>query len=610
MYGLIASSMKISSNKSCESSCNFKKRVIASGIFSCIDMMFAEKLLLKENFYDEDALICLCYLFLISRNGHVCLFFDKTNFSPCLSEILLDEKNEVTTPSFYKELTESILRGKEILSQKFGVDNEAIYVKRQVIFFNDKLYLQRNWVFESLIILNLKRIILSSHDNKVIERNFCDLLQSLVKENKLLPSQAFAITRSYYNSMTVICGGPGTGKTYTASYLIYLYTEAIRESLEYKIMITAPTGRAASNLEEKIKQFVKIKPNISVDKATLHAVIGKFNNKKKYCSHASLPYDLYIIDEASMIDMKMMAQFLSSIKKGARIVFLGDPFQLPPVESGSVFADLSKNKDFMAKEIVVHLDQCLRFTDKNLHAFASSVKQGDTIRAMSVLNEKGDNPSISWHECEDKKNATDDIIDIAKTYYPMPQYDKFDVVKVMHKLSSFRILSSIRHGRHGCNALNHHICNSIHENIGIGQYWAVPIIITKNDYSLEVFNGTLGVVIGKKTNNKNSKNILSPHSEVYFVDESNKGYKSWPLFLLPSLEIAYCLSVHKSQGSEYNHVYLLLPDGSDVFGREVLYTAATRAKEKLNIASSQTTLEKTILKHSNRISGIFSRYTL
>lgn len=344
-------------------------------------------------------------------------------------------------------------------------------------------------------------------------------------EANLLPEQKSAIAAALQCSLSCIWGGPGTGKTYTAGWLVKLF---LQQHPTARIALTAPTGKAAQNLLESIQ---KASPGSDLEAKTLHALLGL---KQKRQRKEKLGYDLIIVDESSMIDAHLMVKLLSSVEDGARIVFLGDPNQLPPIEPGEPFVAFIKPSG--------QLVTVKRQENNDIIDLAKCVLDGDADRALEYIDLRSDFNPESY----------------VKQFYSARTVEEF-----FASLSARRLLSP---QRFSCDLLNKQMKEASSSHLE-------PIIITKNDYALGLTNGQVGII---------------SHDTAYFEG------MTIPKVLLSSYETAYCLSVHKSQGSEFGEVLLHLPEGSETFGRKMLYTAITRAKKKLIIYGSETTLRACI----------------
>lgn len=381
---------------------------------------------------------------------------------------------------------------------------------------NDFWYLRSQWDIEQLFIRHLDRLLKATPRETI---SIASLQQDLLNQE-----QKEAIEKALVNPLTLICGGPGTGKTFTAAVLIQLLSKHGRNS----IFAGAPTGKAAANLREKLSSFCPVE--------TVHQLL-----KKKTLFNA----DCIIIDEGSMLGAQVFAQLLAQVPTGSRLILLGDPDQLPPVETGAFFADLSRLPHIPRAD----LKTCLRTDLREIVEMAACVKAGKMI-----------------------------------THEPLP--DK--VIQLLFDRLIIRgekplILSPIRHGFHGVDTLNRAL---FEKHMAYTRFPVVPFLITQNDQKRGFFNGDLG-------------QLDFATQEARFSDG-----RVVPRFMLPAHEWAYVLSVHKSQGTESDEVILFLPEGAEQFGREMLYTAITRARKKIRVYGNTETITKLLTTKSERLSGL------
>ncbi len=420
----------------------------------------------------EKAQLLLAYLMQSAREGHLCVALDEEQLSH-LPDFLFDE----------------------VLVQK-----------------ENRIYLRRNWECEQSFLTHLAR--LQTHSpSKTIQIKSTQIFG-------LNPEQEAAVHQAAKSSLTLISGGPGTGKTFTAAVMIRLFLEAGLK----KIAVAAPTGKATANLRSALLQF-----NDNCQAQTLHSLL-----KKK-----PIDADLVLIDEGSMVDAELMEALFSAVKTGSRLILLGDRDQLPPVDVGHFFGDLARNP-----KLTVELKTCLRAELKQIIDWASAVKRGEAIPVE-----------------------------------PLPDV-KTLVAMILEK--GGQVLTPLRKGLYGSDYLNQ--CLLLEERKrGATE---IPILITVNDSTLELYNGDTGI-------------LHATTREAHF-----SAGRVFPEQILPPYEYAYALSVHKSQGSEYDSVIVLLPEGSESFGREMLYTAITRAKKEITILAHPGILEKVIQNRTYRLSGI------
>lgn len=492
-----------------------------------LDSFFAKRVL-KEAYTEERAQF-LSSLMRISREGHLC--WENPNV-PELPNTVVEE-------------------GKEL------------FPKAPVVKLGNRYYLQRNWVFETYLLEQITRLNglrpPPFHDPKAFERE----LESI----PLLPMQKKAVETAFQNCFSIICGGPGTGKTYTAAALVRLLLKT-KTKEKYKVVLAAPTGKAASHLQSILGSDIQA--------TTLHRLLRLSPGESHLFSHRKIDADLVIVDEASMIDVPLFAQLFESIGTGTRLVLMGDPDQLPPVEAGSIFRE-------MADLFGVRLQKSMRTEDLGLHALAGAINQGLPIENSYILSWAFDSSLVKR---------------LYERINPLFSWEKPDPEKCLRDLHSFRILGALRQGPFGIDALNEQIVREMRGEIRPGQWWVIPIMITSNAASQDLYNGTCGVLIGKK-----GADLFLRDGTAYFPHPV-------PFKKLPPFEVAFCLSIHKSQGSEFERVLALFPEGSENFGREAFYTAVTRAKKQVEILAEERVMKAILEKQSTKISGFTARFSL
>jgi len=495
--------------------------------FADIDLFFAKRAFPEAN---ESEKIFLATLMAVSRQGNLCLHIDNNQIAPSLEFLTAD-------PEHLNHLKEKVIEGSQTLPK------ELHFIKQE----NNRWYLKRNWNFETKFIHHLERLKSAQPKISIKDPGIIEGLNS--EQNEALKK---ALTQTF----SLISGGPGTGKSYVASHLVTQFLLASPENT--RIVLAAPTGKAAAHLASKMPKDARIRSG------TLHMLLKLSSSSQLNGEKGYLGADLLIVDESSMIDAPLFSYLLASLESGTRIVLMGDEEQLPPVEVGSLFADLIEAVKSGFALSSSHLNKCMRSDRLEILQLAESIKKG----YVENLEIEAVDPLCLHH------------------YFRPPSFD----MPKYEESQSFSILSCMRQGPLGVDLLNQLIVSQLLSQAKQGQYFVAPIIITKNDYAQKLYNGQTGVLV-RRIGYESEDKVLFSDRELPFISLSH-------------FEYAYVISVHKSQGSEYDHVLLIVPPGSEVFGRELLYTAVTRARNKIEIKGDRQAFLQALTKSSRKISGL------
>ena len=442
--------------------------------------------------------------------------------------------------------------------------------------------------------------------------------------------QAVAATSALRNRLSIITGGPGTGKTTTTAKILALL---LQQEPALRIALAAPTGKAAARLAESITNGAATLPiddairvALPREARTLHRLLGYQPWDDCFARNAGNPLadDVVVVDEASMVDLLMMDALFAALRPGARIILLGDPDQLASVDTGYVLGDLCRAADAGGdthgiplatlyaelsgqripsdatatplRDAVVRLHRSYRFeAHPGIGELANAVRSGDAGMAIAVLQDSADG-DVSQADHVDSVDALLAPI--------LPSFERYlsaaTPEDALQTLGEFRVLCAVREGTHGVAGLNRAIERWLRER-GVQTrtrwYDRRPVLVTANDPANGLFNGDMGVTF---TSNDN-------RSLVYFPD-SVGGVRAVAPARLPEHETAWAMTAHKSQGSEFAHVVLVLPrDDSPVLTRELLYTAVTRARESVRIVGSVSVIEAAVRRSTTRASGLAAR---
>lgn len=605
----------------------FLNLLVSKRRLNFVDYALAERILRPSLQNNEEVAALICYLSLASRQGHLCIKIEDKQIFPHPIQLFQEtfsqddpfdgviDEHEIEI--FSLKLLNGALHLPDAIVSQVDQSHSSSVMLKPICQWKNYFYLQRYWVEESLFLQHFERLINSSPD---LRMDVNVKVQDLLLHQHVLAEQAEAILRVMNHTLSILSGGPGTGKTYTAGRMIQVFWESMdsEQQQSVEILLTAPTGKAAANLQQSLNRFTShlqnFKPLIA---QTLHAALEIYPDARK--QQKILTADIIIVDESSMIDVRLMAKLFASIKKGARLILLGDRYQLPPVEAGSIFADMIHFCEEKPLHIVTELTTCLRAELKEIVDFSNQIQQQNTMGAAEILSKSAQGvkrANFSFFAQKELQVAQSAIVENAGAFYNNLLHDSFSVEHMLASLKSFCLLTPLRKGPFGVEALNHLIFQFlIKKQMNAKASVFIPIMIMRNDYKRELFNGDIGLLVLKSRGFWKSS---AGYIDVSFTEEdyaifppkektSESVCRQIPALLLPSYEYAYCMSVYKSQGSEFEHVFLILPEGSELFGREMLYTAATRAKQCLEIWTSNTMLKSLIERKNQRLSGIFAR---
>lgn len=462
----------------------------------------------------------------------------------------------------------------------------------------DRLYLERYWQAEQSVARRLKR-----------RWELPELPHGAVAADPTLsPAQMSAVAAATIHRTTVIIGGPGTGKTHTVSSLLEAF--AHQPTPPRSVAIAAPTGKAAARLEEAVSKSLSDR-SISVPKGTtLHKLLGAHPAKPhrpRFNANFPLPHDLVVVDETSMMSLSMMGQLLDALADDARLVLVGDSNQLASVDAGAVLADLVDADGLLAppgdRSAVVELTQNFRFRqDTPIAALAAAIVAGDEAAALAALATKPDlvrlEPIGNPATLADMPGLSDEIETNAELRVRAAKAG--DGLAAVEALEAHRMLCAHRTGTFGeakWNRILGQRLTALNPSQDKGEFHVgQPLLVTRNSDAIgrewQVWNGDSGVV---------TQTSDGPRVAI--------GRGSWVMLVPPQLlegvADLYAMTIHKSQGSQFDKVSILLPPiGSPLLTRELLYTAVTRARAGLVIYGQPGALEHAIATPARRATGL------
>jgi len=490
-----------------------------------------------------------------------------------------------------------------------------------------RLYLHRFWRFEHRVAECLQqRLVLDDSIDQARLKDGLNRLFNRHQQDPLHPDQdnvnwqRLAAAMAVLRRFAVISGGPGTGKTTTVVKVLALLLE---QNPALRIVLAAPTGKAAARLSESVRSGIdsisgqidaEVRAALPTTAATIHRLLRPMQGRFRHHRGNPLLIDCLLLDEASMIDLPLMAQLLDALPPTTRVILLGDRDQLASVEAGSVLADITGRgtelrysagfADQLAAVDAAERDAIptaepvpdianaiallrigYRFSaDSGIGRLAGQVNQRQGEAALATV-QSGDRSDLVWMDADTAGAPAAGCIDWAAQHYSA-HFAEQTPEAALARFEQARVLCAMRQGPFGVTALNERITASLarrglvaHAAEG-GHYRGRPILVTRNDYASALFNGDIG--------------LIWPGDDgidcAWFPDPeavASGQLRAISLHRLPQHETAWCLSVHKSQGSEFEQVLLVLPnEDNPVLSRELLYTGITRAKRHLTVHAS------------------------
>lgn len=600
---------------------------------------------------------------------------------PCLDLHTLDSlAEEHGWPNAWLDLLDtSRPPASRLLAGSDGLPSQA-----PLVLDRHRLYLRRYWQYEC----GVAQGIIERLDNAPSRaEDLSDELRRLFPSstNETLDWPRIACALAARSAFSVITGGPGTGKTTTVVRLLgLLQTLHLRkQTAPLRMRLAAPTGKAAARLSASIAKQIErldvtedVRATIPQEVETLHRLLGARPDSRRFAHDRQHPLhiDALVIDEASMIDLEMMAAVLDALPPHAHLILLGDKDQLSSVEAGAVLGDLGRRAEqghydrTMASWLQTAsgddvsafiqadaqpLDQHIAML-RSSHRFgaasgigrlAAAVNAGHAVDVSALLNTRSSD--IAWIPAgvSDPSFASimlDGDADRFETASSndAPQGFQFYLEKlrgqrpakdasnaayrswaqnVLDAFNHFQVLCAVRHGPSGTEKLNRDIAAKLLAAGRIetdrGWYEGRPVMMTRNDYSLGLMNGDVGITLRMRGPDGELRLYtvfpMTRESPFANTEDSDAPVRCILPSRLPDVETVFAMTVHKSQGSEFEHTALILPeDGSAILTRELLYTGITRARRWLSLFGTQASIEQALAQRTRRYSGLAERLAL
>ena len=596
------------------------------GVFSALDIHFARLMVRSMEEENEDVFLAAALVSRATGEGHVCLDLSTVDGEPLIA-------GEPGTDGF---VCPRLKAWRKKLDASSVVGRPGDY-RPLILDDRSRLYLYRYWDYENILANKISERVASKIegiDLPLLKDGLSTFFSPL--ENRQTDWQKLAAFVSVLKKFCVVSGGPGTGKSTLIARIISLILKQ-RKASGMRIAIAAPTGKAAARLQEAIQNGKEtlpveetVKETVPTEASTIHRLLGTIPGSPYFRHNAEnpLPVDMVVVDEASMVDLALMSKLVQALPSDARLILLGDKDQLASVEAGAVLGDicdtgrihgfsrglLNRYREItgdpadisqgnrggpVIKDSVVELKKNYRFgLESGIGAVSRAVNRGDGNLALRLLK-SGDYDDIRWNSLPEPNTLYRVIKEnVLQGFKPCLQAkDPFEAHGLFGR---FRILCALRKGPYGVSALNVLVEQVLRDEnlIDTDKRWyrGRPVMITKNDYNLGLFNGDIGNILpDPETDHSLRAFFLSPDGTL----------RSFLPDRLPEHETVYAMTVHKSQGSEFDKALLILPDRhTPVLTRELIYTGVTRAKKGVEVWGIKRIFIEGVSQRIKRSSGL------
>ncbi|MDA0178831.1 exodeoxyribonuclease V subunit alpha [Solirubrobacter phytolaccae] len=565
----------------------------AIGVLAAADVHVAERLALLGGEEDELVVLAAALAVRAPRLGHV--YVDLATIRETAT-VDADEPVDLSAlpwpapGDWLDRVRESVL---------VHVGERDAHDPRPLRLVDSALYLDRYWREEGQVADDLRAL------GQAEAVNTLQLEDSLNRLFDKPGAQRLAAQTAVERRFAVVAGGPGTGKTTTVARIVAALAEQGDELP--LVALAAPTGKAATRLKEAVHAAaleMDVAPRVrdellALNASTLHRLLGwkpGSHSRFRHDRGNRLPHDVVIVDETSMVSLTQMARLVEAVRPGARLVLVGDPGQLTSIEAGAVLGDIVGVRGPGVVELdVVHRGQ------EGIKTLAPAIRSGNADAAIEALRHGYDD--ITWIPVdvgepeslaqlapirEGAVAAATEVIEAARAGQD---------TAAMAALGAFRVLCAHRRGSHGVSVWTARIERWLGSAIGRGRWYpGRPLLVTKNDYGLDLYNGDAGVVVS-----------TAPGKVSAVFERRGKPVPFAPS-RLNAIETVYAMTVHKSQGSQFATAAVLLPAAtSPILTRELLYTAITRANKRLILAGTEETIRAAVARPVARASGLGRR---
>ena len=603
----------------------------AAGIFSNIDLHFARFIDRFNIPRDPNVFLAAALASRATAGGDICLNLESMSDTALLKGT--STRDSIITPEL------NIWRQSLKAHPAVGRPGDRLPL---ILDDHSRLYLLRYWQYETSLSSSIRERAegrLSDFDTKNVNSSLNRLFPT---EGGQVDWQKVAAIIGLLKRFSVITGGPGSGKTHAIAGILALLLECTSRT-KIEIRLAAPTGKAAARLGESLLQAKQnlncshaVKDGIPDEVFTIHRLLQPIAGTPyfRYNSDNPLSADVVVVDEASMVDLALMTKLLQAVSADARLLIVGDKDQLASVEAGSVLGDICDrqkihgfSKAFL-KQIInfsgisgKHFDRftatdtplqdCICVLQKNYRFSSQSgiggvsraINRGDIEKSLNLLKNPSET-SVEWQGINTPEELNRQLVPMIIEGYKKYLTIK-DPVLAMEAFNEFTILCALKIGPFGVQAINHLAEQALfredlitgHSGMGRSWYRGRPVMITQNSYSLGLYNGDIGITLPDPETADNQLHV-------YFQDASG-GVRRFLPHRLPEHETVYAMTVHKSQGSEFNHILLILPDKDyPLMTRELIYTGLTRARQRVSIWGNELVVTTAISRKIERSSGL------
>lgn len=548
-----------------------------AGVLESADVLVAQRLTTLAGESDEAVALAVAFVSRAVRAGSVCV--DIT----CLQDQIDMPELDWPAPQAWLEAvsTSPLLGAPPVLHLDEGL-----------------LYFDRYWLEECQVARDVRALAAAPRAGELPD--IARLFPAGFDEQR--QGAEVALSRG----LTVLTGGPGTGKTTTVARLLALLAEQaeLDGKPRLRIALAAPTGKAAARLQEAVQLEVDKLAVVDRERlqglraTTMHRLLGSkpdTSSRFRHNRENRLPHDVIVVDETSMVSLTMMARLLEAVRPDSRLLLVGDPDQLASVEAGAVLADLVDGLAVVPDSPVARLVTPHRFGE-SIGALAQAIRDDDADRALEVLAAGGDH--IEWVDSDEPADRLRKVL--------VPQALELrraavlgDGPAALATLDEHRLLCAHRRGPYGVAYWNRQVERWLAEEtdtpLWSTWYLGRPILVTANDYGLRLYNGDTGVT-------------LMRDGALRAVVAGSEGPVEFATSRLADVETMHAMTIHKSQGSQATEVTVLLPpEDSRLLTRELLYTAVTRAREKVRVIGTAEQLRAAVARRAVRASGLARR---